>query len=147
MTKLDPVSSRLLKEEIDSMINENMYDQFFEDSLVQMIMFHDFQLFCKGHFAQSSRLYSLSYFGFSSEYRLEARSDQRLDKEKLREECEREIKADELYPVGKERQHIEACVVGIVEESRKEAHSRTHNSDSRTDDRSFKEYRVCLSRI
>lgn len=47
MTKLDPVSSRLLKEEIDSMVNSNMYDQFFEDSLVQMIMFHDFQLFCK----------------------------------------------------------------------------------------------------
>lgn len=45
MTKLDPVNSRLLKEEIDSMINENMYDQFFEDALVQMIMFHDFQLF------------------------------------------------------------------------------------------------------
>lgn len=47
MTKLDPVSSRLLKEEIVSMINSNMYDQYFEDSLVQMIMFHDFQLFCK----------------------------------------------------------------------------------------------------
>ena len=47
MTKLDPVSSRLLKQEIDSMINENMYDQYFEDGLVQMIMFHDFQLFCK----------------------------------------------------------------------------------------------------
>lgn len=45
MTKLDPVSSRLLKEEVDSMINGNMYDQYFEDSLVQMIMFHDFQLF------------------------------------------------------------------------------------------------------
>lgn len=45
MTKLDPVSSRLLKQEIDSMINQNMYDQYFEDSLVQMIMFHDFQLF------------------------------------------------------------------------------------------------------
>lgn len=47
MTKLDPVSSRLLKEEIDSMIQGNMYEQFFEDSLVQMIMFHDFQLFFK----------------------------------------------------------------------------------------------------
>ena len=47
MTKLDPVSSRLLKEEIDSMININMYDQYFEDGLVQMIMFHDFQLFCR----------------------------------------------------------------------------------------------------
>lgn len=47
MTKLDPVSSRLLKEEVDSMIQSNMYDQFFEDSLVQMIMFHDFQLYCE----------------------------------------------------------------------------------------------------
>lgn len=45
MTKLDPVSSRLLKQEIDEMINSNMYGQYFEDSLVQMIMFHDFQLF------------------------------------------------------------------------------------------------------
>ncbi len=47
MTKLDPVSSRLLKEEVDSMVNSNMYDQYFEDALVQMIMFHDFQLFCE----------------------------------------------------------------------------------------------------
>lgn len=47
MTKLDPVSSRLLKEEIDAMIIGDMYDQYFEDSLVQMILFHDFQLFYK----------------------------------------------------------------------------------------------------
>ena len=47
MTKLDPVSSRLLKQEMDTMINGNMYDQYFEDCLVQMIMFHDFQLFCE----------------------------------------------------------------------------------------------------
>ena len=47
MTKLDPVSSRLLKEEIDEMIENNMYDQYFEDSLVQMILFKDFQLYCK----------------------------------------------------------------------------------------------------
>ena len=47
LAKLDPVSSRLLKEEVDSMIYSNMYDQYFEDGLVQMIMFHDFQLFCK----------------------------------------------------------------------------------------------------
>jgi len=47
MTKLDPVSARLLKQEVDSMVNGNMYDQYFEDSLVQMIMFPDFQLFCE----------------------------------------------------------------------------------------------------
>lgn len=46
MTKLDAVSARLVKREIDIMINSNMYDQYFEDTLVQMIMFHDFQLFC-----------------------------------------------------------------------------------------------------
>ena len=45
MTKLDAVSSRLMKQEIDNMIKNNMYGQFFEDSLVQMIMFNDFQLF------------------------------------------------------------------------------------------------------
>ena len=75
-----------------------------------ILIISDFQLFCKGHFAQSLCLYSLSCFSFSSEYRLEARSDKRLNKEKLREKCKREIKADELYPVGKERQHIEACI-------------------------------------
>lgn len=47
MTKLDAVSARLIKEEIDSMIKNNMYGQFFEDALVQMIMFNDFQLFCE----------------------------------------------------------------------------------------------------
>lgn len=47
MTKLDAVSARLLKGEIDSMIHNNMYDQFFEDSLVQLIMFHDFVLFAE----------------------------------------------------------------------------------------------------
>ena len=47
MTKLDPVSSRLLKQEIDSMIYDNMYDQYFEDGLVQMTLFKDLQLFCR----------------------------------------------------------------------------------------------------
>lgn len=47
LTKLDAVSSRLLKEEMDKMINNNMYNQYFEDCLVQMIMFCDFQLYCE----------------------------------------------------------------------------------------------------
>ena len=45
LTKLDAVSARILKKEIDNMIMNNMYDQYFENSLVQMIMFHDFQLY------------------------------------------------------------------------------------------------------
>ena len=44
MTKLDAVSARLLKREVDKMIHTNMYNYYFEDSLVQMIMFHDFHL-------------------------------------------------------------------------------------------------------
>ena len=45
MAKLDAVSARLMKEEVDIMIKNNMYDQYFEDSLVQLVMFKDFQLF------------------------------------------------------------------------------------------------------
>ena len=46
MTKLDVVSARLVKQSVDQMINNNMYGLFFEDALVQMIMFQDFQLQC-----------------------------------------------------------------------------------------------------
>ena len=46
MSKLDAVSARLVKGEVDNMIASNMYDQYFEDSLVQMIMFRDFELGC-----------------------------------------------------------------------------------------------------
>lgn len=45
MTKLDAVSARLVKREVDNMIYSNMYNLYFEDSLVQMIMFRDFQLY------------------------------------------------------------------------------------------------------
>ena len=47
MTKLDAVSARLVKREVDTMIESNMYDQYFEDALVQMLMFRDFQLGCE----------------------------------------------------------------------------------------------------
>lgn len=46
LTKLDPVSARLLKREIDEMVHEGMFDQYFEDALVEMIMFRDFELNC-----------------------------------------------------------------------------------------------------
>ncbi len=47
VTKLDAVSSRFLLEEIDEMINNEMYDQLFEDALVQMIFENDFDLYYK----------------------------------------------------------------------------------------------------
>lgn len=45
VTKLDAVSARFLLEEIDEMVNNEMYDQLFEDALVQMIFKNDFDLF------------------------------------------------------------------------------------------------------
>lgn len=45
VTKLDAVSARFLLEEIDTMINGEMYDQLFEDALVQMIFEDDFDLY------------------------------------------------------------------------------------------------------
>lgn len=47
VAKLDAVSSRFLTEKIDSMINEEMYDQLFENALVQMIFEDDFYLYYK----------------------------------------------------------------------------------------------------
>jgi len=37
ITKLDAVSSRFLLEQLDQMVNDEMYNLFFEDALVQMI--------------------------------------------------------------------------------------------------------------
>lgn len=47
VTKLDAVSARFLLEEIDTMINAEMYDQLFEVALVQMIFENDFDLYFK----------------------------------------------------------------------------------------------------
>lgn len=47
VTKLDAVSARFLLEEIDTMVNAEMYDQLFEDALVQMIFESDFDLYYK----------------------------------------------------------------------------------------------------
>ena len=45
VTKLDAVSARFLLEEIENMVNDEMYDQLFEDALVQMIFENDFDLY------------------------------------------------------------------------------------------------------
>ena len=45
VTKLDAVSARFLLEEIDTMVNNEIYDQPFEDALVQMIFEDDFDLY------------------------------------------------------------------------------------------------------
>ncbi len=47
VTKLDAVSARFLIEEIDDMVNGEMYNQLFEDALVQMIFKNDFDLYYK----------------------------------------------------------------------------------------------------
>lgn len=47
ITKLDAVSSRFLLEQINEMVNEEMYNLFFEDALVQMIFQKNFELYHK----------------------------------------------------------------------------------------------------
>ena len=47
ITKLDAVSSRFLLEQLFQMVNEEMYNLFFEDALVQMIFDKNFELYYK----------------------------------------------------------------------------------------------------
>ena len=47
VSKLDAVSSRFVLEQLNQMVNEGMYNLFFEDSLVQMIFDKNFELYYK----------------------------------------------------------------------------------------------------
>ena len=47
ITKLDAVSSRFLLEQLDQMVNDEMYNLFFEDALVQLIFQKNFELYYK----------------------------------------------------------------------------------------------------
>jgi choline kinase len=47
ITKLDRKTSALLKKELNVLINEGAYDQWYEDALVQMIFNEDFELYYK----------------------------------------------------------------------------------------------------
>lgn len=47
VTKLDAVSSCFLIEQLNQMVNEGMYNLFFEDALVQMIFDKNFELYFK----------------------------------------------------------------------------------------------------
>ena len=47
VTKLDAVSSRFLLEQLNQMVNDEMYNLFFEDALVQMIFDKNFELYYK----------------------------------------------------------------------------------------------------
>ena len=47
VTKLDAVSSRFLLEQLNQMVNDGMYDLFYEDALVQMIFQTNFELYYK----------------------------------------------------------------------------------------------------
>lgn len=47
VTKLDAVSCRFLLDQISLMVNEGMYNLFYEDALVQMIFDNNFELYFK----------------------------------------------------------------------------------------------------
>lgn len=73
-----------------------------------------------------------------SEQELEYSSDEGLDKEQLREEGKGEVIANQLHPVGQQGEHIEALVVGVVQESGDQAHGRAHEGNRCADDGAFK---------
>ena len=45
MTKLDRASALLMREEMNSMIEEGFYDQWYENALVQLIFKNNFKLY------------------------------------------------------------------------------------------------------
>ncbi len=47
VTKLDAVSSRFLLEQLNQMVNEGVYNLFYEDALVQMVFEKNFELYFK----------------------------------------------------------------------------------------------------
>jgi choline kinase len=47
ITKLDAVSSRFLYEQLVQMVNDEMYNLFYEDALVQMVFENNFELYYK----------------------------------------------------------------------------------------------------
>lgn len=47
LTKLDRISAQLMKAEMESMIEEGYYDQWYENVLVQLIFKNDFKLYYK----------------------------------------------------------------------------------------------------
>ena len=47
VVKLDAVSSRFVLDQLDLMVNEGMYNLFFEDALVQMVFDKNFELYYK----------------------------------------------------------------------------------------------------
>ena len=47
MTKLDAVSSRFILEQLNQMVNDGMYNLFYEDALVQMVFQKNFELYYK----------------------------------------------------------------------------------------------------
>ena len=47
VTKLDAVSSRFVYEQLSLMVNDGMYNLFYEDALVQMVFDKDFELYFK----------------------------------------------------------------------------------------------------
>jgi len=52
VTKLDAVSSRFVLMELEKMVNDGMFEHFYEDVLVQMIFSDNFELYyvdIKGH--------------------------------------------------------------------------------------------------
>ncbi len=81
------------------------------------------------------------------EYLAENEPHERLYKEYLRKESEREVIADEFKPVGKQGEDVETCIIRVVYCGGDKAHAGAHDEHCRTDDHRFKDHGVGLSGV
>ena len=81
------------------------------------------------------------------EYLAENEPHERLYKEYLRKESEREVIADEFKPVGKQGEDVETCIIRVIYCGGDKAHAGAHDEHGGTDNDCFKNHRVGLSGV
>lgn len=109
---------------------------------------HSVQYICDDVLLVLRRLWSLLVCGYVAlEYLAENEPHERLYKEYLRKECEREVITDEFQPVGKQGEDVETCIIRVIYCGGDKAHTGTHDEHGRTDYHRFKDHGVGLSGV
>lgn len=67
-----------------------------------------------------------------------------LNKEQLCKKGEGKVKANKLQPRGKQLNHVEALIVGIVQKGGNQAHGRAHKPNRCADNGGFENHRMIL---
>ena len=82
-----------------------------------------------------------------AEQHLEHGTDQGLDKEQLGEKCKGEIEAHQSQPARYQSNNVEAVIIRVIDEGCDQAHGGTHQTNRGTDDRCFKNDRMCCTGV